>query len=122
MLPMGGDADEKIERADRLRPGQVIRHFKRLSLPLEELQAGSTRYLYRYLGVAHHSETQEPLALYEALYPPFGIWVRPLAMFLGEVDHDKYPNCAQRFRFEAIDADELPNRTPGTASAGAGQA
>lgn len=91
----------------RLRAGQVVRHFKRLSLPPEELRAGSTRYLYRYLGVTRHSETQEPLALYEALYPPFGTWVRPLAMFMGEVDSDKYPDCPQRYRFEAVDGADL---------------
>lgn len=98
--------DEDIRRAwgahPRLEPGCVVAHFKRGTLPAEELAAGSARYLYRYLGVARHSETGEPLALYEALYPPFGLWARPLAMFAGEVDRAKYPGVGQRWRFEAI--------------------
>ncbi len=90
-------------RRPELMPGDVVRHFKRETLSAEEVAAGSTRYLYRYLGVAHHSETQEPLALYQALYPPFGLWVRPLAMFMGEVDRDRYPDVRQRWRFERAD-------------------
>lgn len=98
--------DEDVRRAwgahPRLEPGCVVAHFKRGTLPAEELAAGSARYLYRYLGVARHSETGEPLALYEALYPPFGLWARPLAMFAGEVDRAKYPGAGQRWRFEAL--------------------
>jgi hypothetical protein len=87
-----------------LEPGDIVAHFKRETVPAEEIAAGSTRYLYRYLGVVHHSETQEPLALYEALYPPFGMWVRPLDMFLGKVDREKYPAIRQRWRFERADS------------------
>lgn len=86
----------------RLEPGDVVAHFKRETVPAPEVEAGSTRYLYRYLGVARHSETGEPLALYEALYPPFGLWVRPLAMFAGAVDREKYPTIRQRWRFESV--------------------
>ncbi len=46
---------------------------------------------YRVLGIAHHSETLEPLVVYQALYesPDFGkdsLWVRPLDMFQEEVE------------------------------------
>jgi hypothetical protein len=37
--------------------------------------------LYEVLGVARHSETEEPLVVYRALYGERGLWVRPLAMF-----------------------------------------
>jgi hypothetical protein len=87
-----------------LAPGDIVAHFKRETVPAEEIAAGSTRYLYRYLGIVHHSETQEPLALYEALYPPYGMWVRPLDMFLGKVDREKYPAIRQRWRFERADS------------------
>jgi len=41
---------------------------------------------YRVLGVAHHSETLEELVVYQKLYDDRGIWVRPLDMFVGEVE------------------------------------
>ncbi|TFC84005.1 DUF1653 domain-containing protein [Cryobacterium cheniae] len=37
--------------------------------------------LYEVLGVARHSETEEQLVVYTALYGEHGLWVRPLAMF-----------------------------------------
>lgn len=42
--------------------------------------------LYEVIGVAHHSETQEELVVYRALYNDFDLWVRPLAMFLENVE------------------------------------
>ena len=53
---------------------------------------------YEVLGVAHHSETLEPLVVYKALYESedFGkdaLWVRPLDMFteVVEVDEQRIP-------------------------------
>ncbi len=40
---------------------------------------------YRVLGTARHSETQEPLVVYQALYGEHGLWVRPAAMFAESV-------------------------------------
>lgn len=40
---------------------------------------------YRVLGIARHSETQEPLVVYQALYGEHGLWVRPAAMFAESV-------------------------------------
>ena len=42
--------------------------------------------LYQLLHIACHSETEEPLAVYRALYGDYGVWVRPLAMFTESVD------------------------------------
>ena len=44
--------------------------------------------LYEVLGIAQHSETLEKLVVYKALYQPEGenLWVRPLAMFLEDVE------------------------------------
>jgi hypothetical protein len=43
---------------------------------------------YEVLGVARHSETEEELVVYRALYGEFGLWVRPLDMFEAQVDLD----------------------------------
>ena len=43
---------------------------------------------YEVVGVVRHSETLEPLVLYRPLYNATGLWVRPHAMFFGEVSHD----------------------------------
>ena len=42
--------------------------------------------LYELLHTARHSETEEPLAVYRALYGDYGVWVRPLAMFAEAVE------------------------------------
>lgn len=42
---------------------------------------------YRVLGLARHSETLEPLVVYDALYGERGRWVRPAAMFIETIDH-----------------------------------
>ena len=82
-------------RAHEFRPGDVVRNFKR-----ETVTDKSQRYLYRVLAQARHTETEEELVVYEALYPPFGVWARPTAMFCGEVDHEKYPDIRARWRFD----------------------
>lgn len=41
---------------------------------------------YQVLGIARHSETLEPLVVYQALYGARGLWVRPAAMFTEYVD------------------------------------
>lgn len=43
---------------------------------------------YEVIGVVRHSETLEPLVLYRPLYNDSGIWVRPYAMFLEQVEID----------------------------------
>jgi hypothetical protein len=43
---------------------------------------------YRVLGTARHSETMEPLVIYQALYGEYGLWVRPAAMFCETVEVD----------------------------------
>lgn len=53
------------------RPGRY-RHYKNLD--------------YRVLGLARHSETLEPLVVYQQLYGERGLWVRPAAMFVETVE------------------------------------
>ena len=57
---------------------------------------------YELLDFARHSETQEWMVVYRALYGERGVWVRPKAMFMSEVDREKYPDAAQTYRFERV--------------------
>lgn len=59
---------------EQLVVGGLYRHYKRKN--------------YRVLQLATHSETEEKLVIYQALYGEMGIWARPLDMFLEMVEVD----------------------------------
>lgn len=104
------DAPERMEKKKNagtsslkrdIRTGDIVKHFKREWEPQE-----STKYLYKVLAVAEHTETGEMLVVYQALYAPFKICARPYEMFMGEVDREKYPQVRQRYRFERLETEE----------------
>lgn len=60
-------------------------------------------FAYRVFGVSYHSESQEPLVIYKALYGDNKMWARPLDMFMDEVEKDNYNGP----RFKKIEDEEL---------------
>ena len=69
--------------------GKIYQHFK-----------GD---LYRVLNVAVHTETNEELVIYQALYDESKIYARPKDMFMSKVDKDKYPDVKAEYRFTEFD-------------------
>lgn len=55
---------------------------------------------YLVLAKAINSETLEEYVIYRALYGNNDLWIRPLTLFLSEVDHKKYPNVKEKYKFE----------------------
>ena len=86
---------------DRIKVGDIVKHFKYESL--SEKEKSSNMYLYKILSFSVNTETEERMVNYMALYGNFQIYTRPYDMFISKVDTIKYPKIKQKYRFEVFD-------------------
>ena len=65
---------------------------------------------YLVEDISLDSETNKEMVVYRKLYDDCSLWVRPVEMFLSEVDHNKYPNVEQKYRFELVDVKSVKDK------------
>ena len=90
------------------KKGDIVRHFKRETVSKEELETNPNKYLFEIIGTARNTESKEELMIYRSLYDSectngVDYAARPLSMFTSEVDHEKYPDIKQKYRFEKVE-------------------
>ena len=77
---------DKVMR--KIKKNTIYRHFK-----------GNN---YLVLDIVYNTDTDEEMVLYKSLYEDCKSYVRPLSIFASEVDHEKYPNIKQKYKYVEI--------------------
>ena len=72
-----------------IKVGSIYKHFK-------------NKY-YIILDIVNDCENDNKIVVYKALYDEYKVWVRDYDDFISEVDHIKYPDVLQKYRFEEIE-------------------
>lgn len=98
---------EQYGRLDRsyrnsFNQGDIVQHFKRETI---NTSTSPNEHLYKILCIAKHTEKDEYMVVYQALYGQFEIYAKPYDMFMSEVDHEKYPEIKQKYRFTLWDGE-----------------
>ena len=70
------------------KEGDIIRHYKRDLLGQQAKD--KNKYLYKVIAFATHTETEEELMIYQALYHPFKCYARPMYMVRADVPKDRF--------------------------------
>jgi len=72
--------------------GLKVLSIDRSQSPVQAIKKGRYRHYkgqeYEIIAIAKHTETEEYLVVYRALYGDYAIWVRPQEMFFGTVQVD----------------------------------
>lgn len=76
-----------------IKVGHVYRHFKGNHYVVLDVVDDCE---------SNNEEDFDKVVIYQALYGDHLKWARPLKSFASEVDHEKYPDIAQRWRFQEI--------------------
>ena len=84
-----------------LKVNGIYRHFKGHEYKVICLEG----HEYKVICLAKDAEDENlrEMVVYQDTTKEDLYWVRPLDLFLSEVDHDKYPNVKQKYRFELLD-------------------
>ena len=94
-----------VKDGRKFHAGDIVRHFKYETL--NQHDKDDFIYLYKILGFAKHTETNENMVVYCCMYYPHLVYVRPANMFVSKVDHDKYPDIKQKYRFEVVNGEMI---------------
>ena len=89
-----------MDNSRKFYPGDYAIHYKRGLMTAAQLSREPNMFRYVIFGVAEHSGTGEKLMIYRQLFGLCKLRARPLEEFMSEVDHEKYPEAKQKYRFE----------------------
>ena len=81
----------------KIEIGSIYRHFKGMSYQVTDIVNDSE---------SNNDDEYKKIVIYKALYGDGLKWARPYEMFASEVDHEKYPEVTQKYRFEEYNPTE----------------